>query len=661
MRRVGRGALFSAVALTALLAFGATQASAVVNLCASAKKKCVSKKMAGLLGCHGKCEKDVSKCGTVLTDCLNKNIAKFDGGTKGFAGSCFGKVEAKYPGGCLTTGDLAALEAKVDAFVLDVVQELDPAYPPPHQNGCSVSKKKCVTNKAKGLLGCHIAAEKDPAKAGAVLTTCLNKNIAKFDGGTKGVEASCFGKAEAKFPGGCLTVGDLAALEAKVDAFVNDVVCELDPSEGTCPTGTCPTKVTFLGTSTAGVLDAGWTGQSHDSKTVSEGLLTMSVGTCAHAAPNCGVCPYTGPIENGAGEIDSHRCSCDSSIPCNAASDCPGSCACGFYFGSYLPLSAGGVSTCVANVFNGGVSGTFNEDTGDTDGSAAVIATVYSGPTADNPCPKCVGDGALNDGVQNGTCSTGARAGLGCDAMGTSPIPQFGSTSLDCPPPALGKIADLPIDLSNTTGTKTKTLSASNPLCRATGFTTLHCFCDTCDNLAATPCDDNADCVAVGATVCGGKRCQGGANNGAACAANSACPGGACGVPGLATAPNQCDDATCVATTGNEGECSGGPFEQFCGPTAEFQSCTDNTPCLPYGETCSIGKFRRCYTDNGVNGNTVKATGLADAPVGHQSDPTLAALFCVGPTSSGAVNAVAGLPGLGRLELPGHATDNGTP
>ena len=42
------------------------------------------------------------------------------------------------------------------------------------------------------------------------------------------------------------------------------------------------------------------------------------------------------------------------------------------------------------------------------------------------------------------------------------------------------------------------------------------------------------------------------------------------------------------------------------------------------------------------------------------SNPTLASLFCIGPTTSGSVNAAAGLPGLGRLELQGHAIDNGT-
>ena len=198
---------------------------------------------------------------------------------------------------------------------------------------------------------------------------------------------------------------------------------------------------------------------------------------------------------------------------------------------------------------------------------------------------------------------------------------------------------------------------------------------------------------------------------GSSCTSNSQCPGGACNVPGAATAFNQCTDtvcspsntcagganintdcsvdsecpgSTCVAA--NKGSCAGGPFEQFCGPNATFQGCSSDTDCAssnacvggtnvgaacnvasqcPGGscqskvggspETCSIGKFRRCFLDNGTIGNTVDATGIVSTPVNDQSTPTLASLFCIGPTTSGSVNSAAGLPGLGRLQLPGIA------
>ncbi len=179
--------------------------------------------------------------------------------------------------------------------------------------------------------------------------------------------------------------------------------------------------------------------------------------------------------------------------------------------------------------------------------------------------------------------------------------------------------------------------------------------------------------------ICGGRRCTGGGNAGAACTINSACPGGACGVPGAATAPNQCDDAVCVAVDtcvaganagagctvasecpggicgGNEGACAGGPFELYCEPVETFRGCMSNADCTFGGDTCTLGKFRECFLDNGLIGESVTASGLVDAPVADEADPTLAALFCIGPTSSSAVNGAAGLPGLGKVELPGHA------
>jgi len=67
-----------------------------------------------------------------------------------------------------------------------------------------------------------------------------------------------------------------------------------------------------------------------------------------------------------------------------------------------------------------------------------------------------------------------------------------------------------------------------------------------------------------------------------------------------------------------------------------------------------VQRFRDCF-DNGVDSETLTATGVQSAPVNDVSNPTLAALFCVGPTSSASVNSAAGLPGAGRLELGGTA------
>ncbi len=216
-----------------------------------------------------------------------------------------------------------------------------------------------------------------------------------------------------------------------------------------------------------GILDSGWTGQAHDLTVVDEGKITVMVDACDNATEPCGVCTFTGPVANiaaGAGDIDNQRCTGNTNTLCTLDADCSGvGGTCEFFFGTILPISAGGVSTCIINRVVGDITGTANTDTGDAASTVQLLSTVFSGPTADNPCPKCLGDATPNDGVLGGTCNSGQNANAMCDINGSSPIATFGSTSLDCPPLTGGKIADLVIDLSNTTGTVTRTLTAAEP------------------------------------------------------------------------------------------------------------------------------------------------------------------------------------------------------
>jgi hypothetical protein len=94
-------------------------------------------------------------------------------------------------------------------------------YPTPIQNDCSTGKKKCVLKKAAALMKCNEKA----AKAGLPADpACGQKARDKFDGGADPTQ-SCFERLEAKPP--CLTNDDSALLEAKVDDFVVDVLCDL--------------------------------------------------------------------------------------------------------------------------------------------------------------------------------------------------------------------------------------------------------------------------------------------------------------------------------------------------------------------------------------------------------------------------------------------------
>jgi hypothetical protein len=85
-----------------------------------------------------------------------------------------------------------------------------------------------VLKKTGGLMKCHEKAVE--AGSNADLQACIDKATCKFDGVTGCVPPGnatkgCFAKLEAK--GGCITTSDSSALENKVDAFVQDVLCEL--------------------------------------------------------------------------------------------------------------------------------------------------------------------------------------------------------------------------------------------------------------------------------------------------------------------------------------------------------------------------------------------------------------------------------------------------
>ena len=668
----------------ALVAFATAADAAPVSKCNAAKKKCIGKYVAAALGCHGKAE---SKGTAVDPGCVAKAVAKITGGGKG----CFDKNDAKVPNDCGTTGDASQHLADADALILDVVTDVDPAYPAPTLTKCGAARKKCVGKKAAGLMGCSAKLNKD----GVGDPACAPKIMDKF-GGAKGCDVSALAKGT-----DCLGSATTAALEAKVDAWAATAQAIFDPSGGPCGNGVidpgefcdpaapqrpeaacgtdfacnpttcncaCPTTVHFLGdpTSPDTLLDVGWSGISHRTPVVSNGDVTVALSGCASERP-CGVCAMNGPIPNvGATELRSRRCTNDPSIRC--ANDTPclgGGGTCQYFFGTTLPLAAGGVTTCALNQFVGPITGTVNVETGDAVTTVALQSRVYGGLAIDRPCPTCEGDATMNDDVQGGTCNGGARNGLACDANGTVPgRPDFGATSLDCLQISGALLAQLPIDLSSATGPVTKSLSVDSPNCGASA-PGQKCLCQTCNNLAATPCMSNADCVAVGATICGGNRCVGGANHGAPCAAASVCPMGLCARPGEPTRPSAClDDSStvnvydCDDPDGDEeGQCTNGPITQTCTAPHAQRGCTTDADCTP--GTCEAAN-RGCFLTGGgalLQGtDTLVAPGEADVPVHDTASPTLGSVFCVGPTGSASINNVAGLPGPGRLTLNGTAS-----
>jgi len=370
-----------------------------------------------------------------------------------------------------------------------------------------------------------------------------------------------------------------------------------------CPVGT------FDVSARAGAdLDTGWTGIGHDQPALEGFLFPADAYGCSSGGPdtNCSfVARYQTP-----------------------------------FFGPPLPLSTGGVPVCVVNEVFGEATGALDLATGAFNYDYDLTSKAHTGLFLEQPCPLCEGDIAIDDDVKDGTCTGGPSDGASCDADASSSL--FGETSFDCFPDPASNIGNLPIVFRNaTTGTLIETLVAGSPSCSGFGFTNAQCFCDTCDNLAATPCRTHADCTAVGATTCGGLRCLDPPFAGDPCTSSLDCGGGTCGLRGEPTKSNACLSTVCSPIADNEGECTTGPFTSTCGPTETFRQCTSSGDCPVLGDTC-VPARRLCFPDP-----SVVRTGTASFP-----DGIYAGTFCIPPTSSGAVNVTAGFPGLGTLLLP---------
>ena len=178
------------------------------QICAAAKAKCITKKTHALFTCHAKAENS----GAPLNDgCMQRGKDKFLG--------CMEKADA--PGSCLDPGDGPHLGDDVDAFVADVVGDVNPGVPAPVKNKCSAAKEMCMDKMVAALFLCHGRA----FLAGTeVNQACEQAASGKFTDSASG--RGCMDKAEKKGP--CLAPnGDGPHLEEDVVAFVDDLVGDL--------------------------------------------------------------------------------------------------------------------------------------------------------------------------------------------------------------------------------------------------------------------------------------------------------------------------------------------------------------------------------------------------------------------------------------------------
>jgi hypothetical protein len=335
-----------------LIAFGAVTSAQGPNKCLAGKDKCASKEMQGKLKCHTTAEKTGL---AVSATCIQKADDKHTGGAVP-ANGCFAKLEAKNDGPCLTTNDSGAVGSKDDAFVLDVVQTLDPGYPAPVTNKCSSGKKKCVLKEAAAILKCHEKA----VKAGLAVAdpTCLQKAQDKFDGGAIPAKG-CFAKLEAKNDGPCITTHDTATLDAKVDSYTTDVLCGLGYTTLNCVPTPTPTP-------------------------------TLTVTPTPTVTPTCPPGPvFTGSLVPTKGRFNYNAMIGLPAANAACTSNFPGSHPC-TYFELQCAQAAGSL-------------------VGATDTSSALVTSFWAIDPSAPPLAQCVDDVGSNLNWEYGTAHTASR------------------------------------------------------------------------------------------------------------------------------------------------------------------------------------------------------------------------------------------------------------
>ena len=509
---------------------------------------------------------------------------------------------------CAPSDDTAAIESMVDAFVLDVVTDVDPGVPHSQSSTDARPERRSAAPDARRT-GSSAAIGRRPKLGVAVDTACLAQvpdEVRRWRGsGYKG----CIEKLETQVPAGepdavSDVLDDTAAIEAEADAFDADVLAELS----------------------------------------SPGF-----------------------------DLDTRRCTGNTRTKCTGNADCSGvGGTCEFYFGTAAPALARGVSTLRdRNQVNGTITGTADVESGpECQLGAARLPASSPGRPQPPRARSALGD-AFAERRDAGRhvrlwAEQRAESDINGSVLPMSSSEPRASTVRRCREGQIADTADRPHQLDGYR--QPRSLSTSSPNCRAPGFTGLKCFCDTCNNAAAQPCGSNADCPDPAGPIgpiCGGRRCSGGSQQRRGlhrgqrmprrCPAR--CPAGA-------TATNQCDDtasarrpaATKVTV---QRRAVRAVLRSRCDFRRLRERCRLRAVCGQYLLDREIPRVlhrqrghRRQHLYRDRRGRSAGERRL--------SGPTLAAIFCVGPTASSAVNSVAGTPGLGRLELPGHGSDNGT-
>lgn len=205
--------MLMALATVVVFASPAAAQTVTVNRCAAAKVRCVMgyTHVCGVQGVMGlfKCHQNATiRARFVDQVCVQRTVDKIT--------ECWRDAERRN-GPCLTVGDVVPIQAKIEEFVIDAVEHVTPGFPYPILNICTAGKEKALAEATSDKLECfENAFRREP---GIVDASCFSRPESQY--------AYAFAKLEAN--GGCLTHGDSAALEAKINSFVADIITSLDP------------------------------------------------------------------------------------------------------------------------------------------------------------------------------------------------------------------------------------------------------------------------------------------------------------------------------------------------------------------------------------------------------------------------------------------------
>jgi len=205
------GWMVAVVACTVVMGSSAEAQTVTVDRCAGAKMRCAMgyTHICGVAGVEGqlKCYQTATLRGRFVDPvCINRTTDEIL--------ECFRAAERRNV--CRTLGDVFQVNAKIEAFVLDVIRDVTPGFPFPTVNKCAAGKQKELAEATSAKMGCFEEAfRRDP---GLVSSACLALAQAQFE----------YAWTRLALNSGCST-GDVPALTAKMDAFVADMVVTLDP------------------------------------------------------------------------------------------------------------------------------------------------------------------------------------------------------------------------------------------------------------------------------------------------------------------------------------------------------------------------------------------------------------------------------------------------